>query len=169
MKRGLIGTYLTSAIMNAVPMSSYVAHLRSLIGTEMLHMPSVTAVCRDGVGRVLLVQERDSGSWTTPGGAIEPGEVPEVALIREVQEESGLSVVVKELVTALGGPEYRTIYSNGDELSYVALVYDATVVGGSPTPDGDETSGVAWFSLEDVTQIPKTNFFSLLLRDVGLS
>lgn len=150
-------------------MSSYVARMRSLVGTEMLHMPSVAAICRDELRRVLLVQERDSGSWSTPGGAIEPGEAPEDALTREVQEESGLVVVVKRLVTALGGPEYRTVYSNGDELSYVALVYEATVVSGSPRPDWDETSDAGWFSREEAAQLPKTNFFTLMLRDIGLS
>jgi 8-oxo-dGTP pyrophosphatase MutT (NUDIX family) len=155
--------------MGAVPMSAYVARMRALVGTDMLHMPSVAAICRDELGRVLLVQERDSGAWTTPGGAIEPDETPEDALRREVEEESGLAVEIKRLVTALGGPEYRTVYSNGDQLSYVALVYEATAVSGTPSPDWDETSAVAWFDPEELVRLPRTNFFTLLLRDVGLS
>ena len=151
-----------------MPMSSYVAHLRDLLGTELLHMPSVAALCRDSNGRVLLVKESDTGAWSTPGGAIEPDEVP-FAAVREVQEETGLEIVIDGLRTALGGPEYRTTYANGDELSYVALVYDATVVGGDPTPDHDETEEVGWFTIDEVAQLPKTNFLTLLLRDSGLS
>jgi 8-oxo-dGTP diphosphatase len=38
---------------------------------------------------VVLVRSR-RGSWTIPGGRIEPGETPEQAAIRELREEAGL-------------------------------------------------------------------------------
>ena len=84
-------------------------------------MPSAAALCRDGSDRILLVRQADTGRWSTPGGVIEPGEAPEQAAIREVHEETGLAVVIDSLRTAVGGPDYRTMYSNGDRLSYVAL------------------------------------------------
>jgi 8-oxo-dGTP diphosphatase len=91
--------------MTLMPISSYVAHLRELIGTELLHLPSVATLCRDASNRILLVKESDTGTWSTPGGAIEPGETPELAAIREVQEETGLEVVIDRLRAALGGPD----------------------------------------------------------------
>ncbi len=50
----------------------------------------------DGDGRV-LVQQRPpgtamSGLWEFPGGKIEPGETPEAALVRELDEELGIVV-----------------------------------------------------------------------------
>jgi ADP-ribose pyrophosphatase YjhB (NUDIX family) len=151
--------------MANVPMSPYVARLRALVGNELLHLPSVAALCRDDSGRILLVKQIDSGKWSTPGGAIEPGESPEQATIREVHEETGLHISVDGLRTAVGGPEYRTIYGNGDELSFVVLVYDATVTGGEPTPDDEETSDVGWFAIEELDELPRENFLNLLLRN----
>jgi len=48
----------------------------------------------DADGRVLLAQRPEgksmAGLWEFPGGKVEPGETPEVALIRELQEELGI-------------------------------------------------------------------------------
>ncbi|HEX3979661.1 MAG TPA: NUDIX domain-containing protein, partial [Acidimicrobiales bacterium] len=106
-----------------------------------------------------------SGLWSTPGGVIEPGEGPEQAAVREVHEETGLEVVVDRLRAAVGGPDYRTMYQNGDRLSYVALIYDAHVVGGQPTPDDQETTEVGWFHIRELSQLPQERFLALLLRD----
>jgi ADP-ribose pyrophosphatase YjhB (NUDIX family) len=152
-------------MMSCMPMSPFVANLRSLVGHELLQLPSVAALCRDGSGRILLVKQADSGKWSTPGGAIEPDETPEEAAIREVQEETGLAIVVNGLRAVVGGPEYRTVYSNGDQLSYVAIVFDASVVGGEPSPDNEETTEVAWFHIEDLAGAPKERFLALLIRD----
>lgn len=48
----------------------------------------------DKDGRILLAQRPEgksmAGLWEFPGGKIEPGETPEAALIRELQEELGI-------------------------------------------------------------------------------
>jgi 8-oxo-dGTP diphosphatase len=45
-------------------------------------------------GRILIGQRKDLGhhplKWEFPGGKLEPGETPEAALIRELQEELGI-------------------------------------------------------------------------------
>ena len=48
----------------------------------------------DPDGRVLLAQRPEgksmAGLWEFPGGKVEPGETPEAALVRELQEELGI-------------------------------------------------------------------------------
>jgi len=71
-------------------MSPYLRRLRSKIGHALLLPPSVAAVIKDGEGRILR-QEKSSGEgWCLPAGAIEPGETPEQALERELEEELGI-------------------------------------------------------------------------------
>ena len=65
----------------------------NLADTNMLLVSAVALIDRDG--RVLLAQRPEgkpmAGLWEFPGGKIEPGETPETALIRELDEELGIN------------------------------------------------------------------------------
>ena len=57
----------------------------------------VGGIVVDGQGRLLLIrrgQEPSKGSWSVPGGRVEPGETRPEATAREVREETGLDVSV---------------------------------------------------------------------------
>ncbi|MBB3965834.1 NUDIX hydrolase [Rhizobium metallidurans] len=62
---------------------------------------AASAVIRDESSRILLVQRAnppDMGCWTLPGGRVDPGETLEQAAVREVFEETGLTIaIVREL------------------------------------------------------------------------
>jgi 8-oxo-dGTP diphosphatase len=67
-------------------------------------MTVVAAALVDSGRRVLLQQRAPNramaGLWEFPGGKVEPGELPEAALAREIEEELGVSVTPKSLTPA---------------------------------------------------------------------
>ena len=101
----------------------------------------------DPTGRVLL-QQRHDDSWSLPAGAIEPGESPSDAVVREVLEETGLAVVPCRIAGVVGGESCRVRYPNGDEVEYLVTVFDCMVSGAVGAPEPDETKRLAYFDLE---------------------
>ncbi|HRN62921.1 MAG TPA: Nudix family hydrolase [Luteimonas sp.] len=65
----------------------------------------VAGVITDKRGRVLLARRREgselAGLWEFPGGKVEPGESPDAALARELEEELGVSVDVGAALMAV--------------------------------------------------------------------
>ena len=99
----------------------HIARLRAVVGHELLLLPSVSLLIRDTDGRILLAKEagRDDG-WGVPGGAVDIGESPAEAAVREAREEIGTDVRLVRLLDVLGGPDYEVSYPNGDLAAYVA-------------------------------------------------
>lgn len=95
-------------------------------------------------GRVLLVRrgtEPLRGQWSLPGGLVEVGEALAAALVREVNEETGLEVKVVELIELLD----RIHREDGRvRFHYVIADYLCKVVGGSlrAASDADEVRWV---------------------------
>ena len=62
----------------------------------------VSAVALINAQKHILVAKRPAGKnmaglWEFPGGKLEPGELPDAALIREIQEEIGISITAESL------------------------------------------------------------------------
>jgi 8-oxo-dGTP pyrophosphatase MutT (NUDIX family) len=136
-----------------MPMSDYMRKLRAMVGTTVLEVPTVSVVAFDDAGRVLLVRHSEGGDWTTPGGMIEPFELPADAAVRETWEETGLFVELTGLIGVFGGELCASAYANGDRLSWIASVFAAKPIRGTLRPDGEETLDVRWFARNDVASL----------------
>ena len=120
-----------------------------MLGPMRATIPCVGAVVRDGDGRILLVLRSHppaAGSWSLPGGRVEPGETEAAAVIREVAEETGLRVEVGRLI----GTVERDA---GPNLTYVIEDYECTVTGGRLKP-GDDAADVRWCGPDEVRSLP---------------
>ena len=121
-----------------MPISDYLRDLRAIVGRRLLLVPGVAAVVTDDGGRVLIERRADNGQWGLPAGAVDPGEAPAEALVREVREETGLTVAPERILGVFGGRRMRTRYANGDESEYTVTVFACRVMGGRLEPlDGE--------------------------------
>lgn len=99
-------------------------------------------------GRVLLVRrgrEPLKGKWSIPGGVLELGESLKDAVIREVQEETGLEVEPLELVELVDRIQRET-GPDGERIRYHYVIADylCRVIGGAleAASDADEVRWV---------------------------
>ncbi len=77
-------------------------------------VPSVTAAVRDDRGRLLLIHKVDNDFWALPGGAVELGESVADAAVREVEEETGVTVELTGLVGIYTDPGHVIAYDDGE-------------------------------------------------------
>jgi 8-oxo-dGTP diphosphatase len=126
----------------------------------------VGAVIKDETGRLLLIRrghEPGKGLWSIPGGRIEPGESDELALVREVREETGLDVTAGRLIGAVRRPA-GMLSTPGAVLDI--RDYAAVVTGGTLIP-GDDADDAVWADAADLHRLPLTDGLLDALRSWG--
>lgn len=129
-----------------MPISDYLRELRRHIGSALVMMPAVTAIIHNEAGEVLVVFEGD-GLWSTPGGALDPGESSAEAVVREIREELALDVEPERVLAVYTSP---ISYPNGDEVIYTAVAFRCKVVGGEISPADGEILDWEWVSPAEV-------------------
>jgi 8-oxo-dGTP pyrophosphatase MutT (NUDIX family) len=93
--------------------------------------------------KVLLIRHR-AGHWAFPKGRPEEGETPEAAAIRELAEETGLSIV--QFLDKVPVSE-TYIFRRGDNLIYKTVSYFLSLVTGSVKLQEEELDDYAWVLL----------------------
>ena len=98
--------------------------------------------------KILLIKrgkEPWKGMLAFPGGFVEQGEDPEVAVIRELKEECGLDGVVEKLVCVKGDP-------NRDPRGHVVSIAYLVTAQGMPLA-GDDAADAAWYDLSEIKEL----------------
>lgn len=134
-------------------MRNYIKFIREKIGHQNIFLNFSAAVILNNSNEVLLQQRGDSKQWGLPGGAMELGESAEKTIIREVLEETGLSVKPYEFLGIYTHPKYKTSYPNGDKCQPILFVFYCKIKQGSFKIDGKETLNLKFFSFDNLPKI----------------
>jgi 8-oxo-dGTP diphosphatase len=107
------------------------------------------ALCVDDE-RILLARlsaiEVDVGAWTLPGGGVEFGEHPNVAVIRELAEETGFIGEIDEIAGVFSHVYRRSRAAEGADLHFLGVLYHVRIVGGGLRDEVDgSTDSARWF------------------------
>ena len=121
----------------------------------------VSAIVRNPRREFLLIQHPVRG-WEPPGGRIELGEDLGASLVREVLEETGLTICVGALMA---------VYQNIGEHSSLIFAFSGEPAGGE-LRTSEESLAVGWFTADQALQSisgPGTlrRFQDLLMLEAG--
>lgn len=121
----------------------------------------VGAIARHGDALLLIERGRGVavGEWSVPGGRVEFGETLAEAARREVAEETGLDVVIGDVV---GWVERIT-----PEHHFVIVDFAVTVVGGTLRA-GDDAADAQWLAINDLGSVKLVEGLLEFLREHGV-
>ena len=134
-----------------MPTPPYVLQLRQAYGQGRLILPGVSGVVvrqdiEPGRLHVLLTRRSDTGRWSLPAGIVEPDEQPAAALVREVAEETRVTIAVERLALLLTEPEIT--FPNGDRCQFISMCFRCRYVGGEAAVGDEESTEVRWFAMD---------------------
>ncbi len=123
---------------------------------------AVGVIVRDE-GRLLLIERGEGaavGKWSVPGGKVEPGELLEDAVVRELAEETGLEAVCERFV--------GWVERIGDGYHFVILDFEASVVGSTDVEAASDAADARWVPLDEVTSLDLVPGLADFLQEHGI-
>jgi 8-oxo-dGTP diphosphatase len=117
-------------------------------------------------GKVLLVRRNKPpslGLWAIPGGSVKLGETLREAAIREVKEETGITIKVKDPVYSFDVIERDD--QGRSRFHYVIVDLLADYVSGEPNA-GSDASEARWVSSHELRELPVNKTTRELLKNV---
>lgn len=109
---------------------------------------SVRTFVFDTNGRILLVKEKEWGTWSIPGGWCDLFESPSEAAKKEVLQESGYDVCIEQLL----GITNRQSYLKNQNLCEYTICFRGSLTG-YVQAHGHETTDVEFFALDHLPEI----------------
>lgn len=143
---------------------SYLGELRQLIGKRKIFAITARAVIQDDDGRILLVRRSDNGLWVMPAGSIELEESILDCVIREVYEETGLTVLSATPIAIYSQPRFSFVTAYGDPYQMFSIVFVIDKWAGELQRQTAETVDAQFFAPDKLPDMP--DLYSETLADL---
>jgi 8-oxo-dGTP diphosphatase len=114
--------------------------------------PAVAVAIFNAKNEILVLKRKDSGNWTLPGGTHEFGESLIQCAEREVKEETGFSIKVKDIIGTYSNPKTVVEYTDGEVRQEFTLVFYSEIKHGSLKIDNESTD-YKWEKAENVLNL----------------
>ncbi|MHB8138962.1 MAG: NUDIX hydrolase [Smithellaceae bacterium] len=142
--------------MSSVNANSYPAGPRVGVGAIVIHE-----------GKILLVKrgvEPGKGLWAIPGGTLHLGETLRECAVREILEETGITIAVGECIYVFDLIERD---DNGKiKFHFVVADFAGLYVSGEPK-GADDADEAGWFAPEDLDGLPVSQNTMKALHSIG--
>lgn len=114
-------------------------------------------LCRVGPGNL------GEGRWTLPGGGLEFGETPEAAVVREVEEETGLLARIDGSPTIRSDTGTWSLAVGDVRFHTIRFVYPMSVVGGTERVEvGGSTDAFGWFTPDEIETLSRGDLVDVI-------
>lgn len=123
---------------------------------ESVHQISAGGVAHrivDGVIEIVVIKTSSEGRWQLPKGMIDPGETAEIAALREVREEAGITC---EIIEPLDSIEYWFVGSyDGPKKRYHKQVhfYLMKYLAGDVNDHDHEVVEARWVAISEASRM----------------
>jgi 8-oxo-dGTP pyrophosphatase MutT (NUDIX family) len=114
-------------------------------GARLLYPVSIKGVLLIDGRVVLLKNERDE--WELPGGKLDPGETPETCVVREIDEELGLTVECEAILDSW-------LYEIRPEVHVLIVTYGCRLLKPASPRLSDEHKEVGLFAPDEIAALP---------------
>lgn len=120
------------------------------VGVEGTLKPGSNAVIFEpSQAKILLIRRNDNGLWALPGGQMHAGESASECCIREVYEETHLTIQVIRLIGIYTSPNFLLVYERGDRVQPLTFCFEAKVTSGE-FKETNESGAAGYFTQGEI-------------------
>lgn len=113
--------------------------------------PGVAIIIFNKDKEVLLQKRADVRLWGIPSGHVEPGESVTEAAVREVKEETGLSIRITKLIGVYSEPKSQVFkYPNGITTHFITTYFEGEIIDGDISCSSNETLELGYFRIDNL-------------------
>ena len=128
----------------------YIKWIRNQVPNGKIILNSSIAIIRNQAGEILFQKRGDDGNWGLVGGLCELEETPEMTCVREVYEETGISLDIDQLNFLGYFTNMNRVWPNGDPAQVYVFAFYTEVINPKLICDGVESVELKFFPIGEL-------------------